>query len=83
MWLMCMYVVVDVYVCVCVCCDVFMVDVYVCMCCCLCLGADVAHLNVVHRNFIVPCLSSLFTHGWDAEWKVCACVCVCVRVVCV
>lgn len=32
-------------------------------------GADVAHLPVLHRDFIVPALQPVMDHKWDVSWR--------------
>jgi len=34
-------------------------------------GADVAHLNIVHVDFVEKALSFIFTHEWTGEWTPC------------
>lgn len=32
-------------------------------------GADVAHLNILHKNFFLQALSPFVTHLWTADWR--------------
>jgi cholesterol 7-dehydrogenase len=31
-------------------------------------GSDICHLNVLHKEFILPAMSPWLTHRWDASW---------------
>merc|ERR1712137_377125 len=31
-------------------------------------GSDVAHLNILHTDFVIHWLSRLITHTWTANW---------------